>query len=69
MNSTAKLLLALYVAAGLALAGVYAAAEAFGWEPFESAAQIVHPSVRTPPGDSGGGGSGSFWHSGSHGGK
>ncbi|MBK7876708.1 MAG: hypothetical protein IPJ77_13345 [Planctomycetes bacterium] len=67
MTPALKLFLALYVAAGLALIGAYALAETFGWEPFESGVQTVVPSVRTPPGDSGG--SGSFWHSGSRGGK
>ena len=67
MTPALKFALAVYVAGGLALTGAYALAEFLGWEPFESRVQTVSPSVRTPPGDSGG--SGSFWHSGSHGGK
>lgn len=68
MNPLHRPWLALYVLFGLGLAGAYGLAEISGiGRPSPSVhAVIMKPSVRTPPGSSSGG---SFWHSGSHGGK
>jgi hypothetical protein len=61
--------LALYLAFGLALCGAYALAEGTRvWRPKPVLHAVVSPTVRVPPGSQGGG-SGTFWHSGSHGGK
>lgn len=55
-----------YVVVGLALAGLYAAGEVFGWETDPVTRARMDPSVRQSPG---GWRSWTFWHTGLHGGK
>jgi hypothetical protein len=67
-----RVIFALYLLFAACLTGAYIVAEMFGFESASAAYERIEPSVRASPGSTGvvhSGGGGTFWHSGSHGGK
>jgi hypothetical protein len=65
-----RVIFALYLLAAACFTGVYVVDEMFGWEAESAAIERIEPSVRASPGSTSVvHGGGTFWHSGSHGGK